>query len=488
MDKRKNNKDTINVIAISTLQNMLSAVLTQKDIFIPVLITGAYASDELRQMIKKYRYKIGYIIDEYPKTYDDFFKMTKSDYPLNFGDIAEFKHTHLKANRFTHRFVLDINESDYRFLITLKFWLGIFNEFKIDYIFSHGFDHGDPSSSIPFDIAKKKNIPIYELGIEYGNIAYEAYSIRKITSSSDIFVKVNKITQNKVNISKYIHDKASSNRTPKTFRHKFKFWKKYHIKLPFKKILSIINCRNETNIFRHYHQKTTKDLMRDYKYIKYIKNQYAKLAVSADFYENYIFYPLHFEPEANIMNRGKISNQLFVIKMLSEHLPNGWKLYVKEHPMQYALDNKLISIILNNVEYFKSEQFYNHIVGLKNTKLIKIDTPSKELIKNAQAVASICGTVTIEAITAKKPLLVFSDTTTITSKVKGVFNINGDADLQNAINKIKKGYNPQYNNFKSVCQKYLIEFKMADLCSNNPTTASKCCEIIKFLNKDYNKQ
>lgn len=177
--KQQINKSRINIICIATLRNMLSAVLEQKDIFVSVLVTGAHTDSNLYEIVKKHRHKIGYIIKEYPKTYDDFFEMTKSDYKLSFDEIAEFEHTHLKVSRFIHRFVLDTNEVDYRYLISLKFWLGIFNEFKIDYIYSHGLEHGDPSGSIPYDIAKKKNIPIYELGVERSVVSYEAYSLKK---------------------------------------------------------------------------------------------------------------------------------------------------------------------------------------------------------------------------------------------------------------------------------------------------------------------
>lgn len=309
-----------------------------------------------------------------------------------------------------------------------------------------------------------------------------------MTSYKDKFLPIDKITNDKVNIQRYIYNKTSQNKITRPLKYKYRFWKKYHIKLPIKNIFTSKNFHKETDTFMHYHQKTTMNLLKDYKYIKNISSIYNKLAVNMDTTEKYIFYPLHLEPEAGIMNRGKIRNQLFVIKMLSEYLPNGWKLYVKEHPAQYALDDEFISVILNNVEYFRPKQFYRQILRLKNTKLISMDISSKCLIDNAKAVATICGTVTIESIVTNKPLLIFSDNTTTMSKVNDVFNINGETDLINAINKISKGYKPHYNNFKHIAKKYLIEFKMADLCTNNIATFNKCSSIIKFLNKDCKKQ
>ena len=46
----------------------------------------------------------------------------------------------------------------------------------------------------------------------------------------------------------------------------------------------------------------------------------------------YVFYPLHFEPEATTLVHGSyFEDQLTVVKNLARSLPAGWELVVKEH-------------------------------------------------------------------------------------------------------------------------------------------------------------
>lgn len=68
---------------------------------------------------------------------------------------------------------------------------------------------------------------------------------------------------------------------------------------------------------------------------KYISTKY----VNYDTQKKYVIYFLHFEPEATVSHyANQMDSQLIAIKMLSESLPDGWMLYVKEHPDMYKMN------------------------------------------------------------------------------------------------------------------------------------------------------
>ena len=49
--------------------------------------------------------------------------------------------------------------------------------------------------------------------------------------------------------------------------------------------------------------------------------------------EKYFYYPLHMEPEANLMINGTRGlNQIALIQKIAIQLPFEYKLYIKEHP------------------------------------------------------------------------------------------------------------------------------------------------------------
>ena len=76
----------------------------------------------------------------------------------------------------------------------------------------------------------------------------------------------------------------------------------------------------------------------------------SKLEVEPKPNEKFFYYALHFEPEGSIQTRVTMESQLTIIKLLSECIPEGYFLYVKEHPWQFRLNNDLFSYYIYNVE------------------------------------------------------------------------------------------------------------------------------------------
>lgn len=122
---------------------------------------------------------------------------------------------------------------------------------------------------------------------------------------------------------------------------------------------------------------------------------YERLADRPAVNEKYILYALHYQPEATSspMGGGIYSNQIIPIKILSHCLPQGYKLYVKEHPVQSHVGRKA--------------EFYNRLKRIPNVKLISKKEDSYDLLKKSKAVASLTGTIIVEGVVNGIPAISF---------------------------------------------------------------------------------
>jgi len=157
---------------------------------------------------------------------------------------------------------------------------------------------------------------------------------------------------------------------------------------------------------------------------------YNKRAQQADTTVPYIYLGLHMQPEkTSLPMGGEFGNQLLIIKMISECMPNNWKLYVKEHPNQFNLRK------VANAN-FRSTWFYDAINDLPNVIFVRLDVPSDELIQHSKMVATITGTTGMEALTSGKPVLCFGEA--YYRACNAVCNISTIADLKEGILRLDK--------------------------------------------------
>ena len=116
----------------------------------------------------------------------------------------------------------------------------------------------------------------------------------------------------------------------------------------------------------------------------------------------FIYFPLHFEPERTTNpDGGDFHDQFLALITLRSFVPKNIKIYVKEHPSQFLLSNRGI--------LGRSPIFYELINKLNNVFLIDIKSDNFTLIKNSNFVATITGTVAIEASIIGKQSLIFGD-------------------------------------------------------------------------------
>jgi len=162
------------------------------------------------------------------------------------------------------------------------------------------------------------------------------------------------------------------------------------------------------------------------------QKEYKALQIQPDFQKKYVYIPLAFQPEMTTCPMGSVfDDQLLMIDIVAASLPDDWVVYVKEHlPQWYAHHTE--------THMYRYAGYYREIASKKNVYLIPAETHPYELIKNAQAVATVTGTTGWEAVLRSKPALVFGSIWYM--YCEGVFRITNQHDCQVAFEKINQGY------------------------------------------------
>ncbi len=148
--------------------------------------------------------------------------------------------------------------------------------------------------------------------------------------------------------------------------------------------------------YRYKINKPLKELLK-------LNHYYNKISIEPDLSQKYIFFGMHMQPEKTSQPLGgEFDHMLLSITMLANSLPEGWHLYVKEHPNQFN-ERKIVN---NN---YRDKYFYQAVLKLKNVSWVSLHTPSSVLIKQAQLVSTLTGTMGWEGLLEGVPVIVFGE-------------------------------------------------------------------------------
>lgn len=137
--------------------------------------------------------------------------------------------------------------------------------------------------------------------------------------------------------------------------------------------------------------------------------------------QNFVYFPLHYEPERVLLATAPFyDNQLAVVTSIAKSIPVGYRLFVKEHPMQGTIGWRDLS-------------FYKYILNLPNVTFLHPSIGHDKILPNCSLVVTIAGTTGLEAAFHNKPTILFSDQ--IYSKLPFVYRISKLEELPNAIKK-----------------------------------------------------
>ncbi|MFA5317863.1 MAG: hypothetical protein WC323_00075 [Patescibacteria group bacterium] len=162
------------------------------------------------------------------------------------------------------------------------------------------------------------------------------------------------------------------------------------------------------------------------------QKEYNKLQIKPDYSKSFVYIALCYQPERTTSPQGGVFvDQILMIETLSAALPEGWVLYVKEHPSQMWLNGL-------NYSSCRYEGYYKRIAQLKNTHIIPVETNSFELIKKSQAVATVTGTVGWEAALRMKPAIIFGYAWY--HDCPGIFRVNSAQTCRQVFSDITNGF------------------------------------------------
>lgn len=153
-----------------------------------------------------------------------------------------------------------------------------------------------------------------------------------------------------------------------------------------------------------------------------------------DMSKNFVYFPLHLQPEMTTDSLGGIfSDQMLAIERVSEMLPEGWFVYVKENPYQD--------------EFRRGRCFFQRLRMLKNVRLVPNETSTYELMEKSKFVATITGTAGWEALTGGRNVLAFG--CAWYGRFPGAFRYSPDLKLDDIVN-----YSIDHSELQAAFDKY----------------------------------
>lgn len=158
---------------------------------------------------------------------------------------------------------------------------------------------------------------------------------------------------------------------------------------------------------------------------------YSQRVAEVDLTCAYVYLPLHYQPESTTNpDGGDYTHQLLAVGLLHDLLPEGWLLYVREHPTQFLAEG--------HGEQGRDVVFYHDLQQYPRVRLVGLDVSPFELIDSARAVATVTGTAGWEGVVRGVPALVFGNAWY--RLCEGVFRINSADDLRAAYQELVEGF------------------------------------------------
>ncbi|MFA5133310.1 MAG: hypothetical protein WC459_00660 [Patescibacteria group bacterium] len=392
----------------------------------------------------------------------------------------------------------------------LQYWNGVLDFLKPDAIVLSEIPHV-VYNYILYALAKKRGIPTFMPAVATGFIGWHVMVRDHKNFAEDILKEYEKIS----NEYHTIEDLSSD------MRHFYKKWsdskadatplfnKKVYSKMNkgasffpgigairnsvkdgtiFKKILPFIrtkiNLKNK-KIFNFLENDNERyfDLahLKEAEKIKEsLKREYKDLEVRPDFSKKYIYFPLHLQPERSTSPMADFYvDMILLAKTVAAALPEGWMLYIKEYPSQWNKQNCRVHLC-------RYKGYYSELAKINNARLVPTETSAYDLINNAQAIATACGTTGFEGLARNKPVILFGHPWYM--YCPGVFQVESSEDCRKAIGEIQKGFKPDsqkvLNYFLALDRVAIRTNQMAPL-QPNPITSE---QTVKNLTEAFLKE
>ncbi len=395
--------------------------------------------------------------DDWSETFDG--KLHRDYYEYDSDLISKFKRSHNKIDSFIARFTSDWYIRQAYYYNALFYWNYVFRTLDIDEVILNDLQHGTS----------------YDLALDYAKIhGIRPIIIETLTSGKSNRLKAFFDYSKKQYIEIPAELRINSAKSIKNFLNEFSVPYKYEHQNASNTINFIVN--NLYSLFGpvifflkptlkrtflvQYSQKIPYwKLATQLLKMKHLLRYYERYSVKPNFKESYIYFPLHFQPEASISVNTSINDQLTLIKMLSNVTDKKTKIFIKEHPVYQKIGEPKFHYHLAAVCDYRSKWFYDELSKLENVVLIDLEANQSELIKNAKAVAVINGSVLFEALFLHSvPVISFSPASNpLTQKCDHVIRVNSYEECRKALETIKRVMHLDKTHLQNLSQTFICE-------------------------------
>ena len=444
-----------NIVLIDLNLTLIKSIYESKTVNIEFLITDA---DDVKLAEVKNTYGIKNITTR--AQFHNYTVQKISD--IDYKTIEKFQASQLNSEHCQDRFSDDVNLKQYHYFNALSFWINAFTKNDISAVVLDGLMHGANYDSLALDVAKAYGISGYVVEnymmrhTKNGEVVI--HSVLYYNLKKRISLDTCKLGLKPINKDNYLFYADKINVALKKKRKSVKdvvksFLPSYTPTIAH--MLAYIIRRKP--IHHHGLDSPPTKVLKNIFYVRKMRKFYDSISVEFDASKKYVFYALHFDPEASIMAKARFSSQLSVIKQLSQSLPEGWVLHVKEHPHQFKLHGPGWWYFLTSIHKYRTKEFYRELLKFDNVNLLKHEVKSQDIIRSAKAVSTINGSIASEALAYNKPLILFGHQSTPFGLCRDVFKVTSSQQCQEAMNQIESGFIPDYSDFNEIVDNYLFE-------------------------------
>tara|TARA_B110000263_G_C15288226_1_gene501958 strand:- start:308 stop:1801 length:1494 start_codon:yes stop_codon:yes gene_type:complete len=396
------------------------------------------------------------------------------DYPLSELKLFELNECRIYFNRTTDRIFLKPQSSrslDSYFHTLVSFWFFILSkQFEIKSIFFGSSPHF-PWDICLFFVAKLLGIKTYILRrtlIEDcvtfdSDFRYGKSKTVKFDKSFEGLVEINQLLKTYQNNSYWLdwsksminHSISSKSQTKISFFFGYftkfnKLIKHFYYELSTNK--DTYSQLSKLNYFKFFYKRLVQQRL--------LLNYWESNCVPFDDYKDspIVYFPLHFQPErSSDPEAGNYSQQILVIKLLLNLLPEEWKILVKEHPRQNSAGFPNFRRF-----HYRNISEYDEMFSSPRVVPISVLVPSELVIKHARLTASCTGSIIWEGMLKGKPSISFGSHWHNTCESSPHINdiLNGKVSLNALLKKTK-------TKVKEDVQSFLIDNQLSFIHSSN---------------------
>lgn len=432
------NMEKKNIVLVDNELKVIEHILEQTEWQIEVLVT----------ITRKNRYVNNPRVKKI-YTEEDFYK-NRDLGGFEYEDLKHLWNAQLKVEDCYGRFLEDYQIGKWNYYRGYALVKQIFDNSQIDFVIVKGMNHGHTWDRLITAYATYKKIVSYniEVMLQYTRIVYNNYTCKLIEVGNESRVDLR-------NSLFYEEDFGNEKIVKKDF------WSQIY-KISYRFFgslgLDIAKCIRYRDLGEDRLGVSVFERIEQYRKITRCRKYVDSLSVEFNPKRKYIFFALHFEPEAAVAGRAVMESQIAAIQMIASNLPNGWIVYVKEHPSQYIINKTNFYTYLYGVGVFKSKRFYQEINNIDKVRFLKKEIESKTILQNCQAVATLNGTIAAEAVSFGKPVMLFAAERTIFEVAKGFYIVHSYRECRDYVKKIIAHEPVNYDDYEEVCQKYIIDF------------------------------